>query len=68
MVRPPFSVSPPLLVSQEVRGHNAKVEKNFFLFLLSNCFVNSGGMETEIRNVSWGYSEPAWLQEQRASL
>lgn len=52
MVQPPHSVSLPLLVSQ-VRGQNAKVEKDFFLFLLSNCF-KSAGVETGRRKVSSG--------------
>lgn len=52
-MQPPHSVLLRLLVSQ-VRGQNAKVEKDFFLFLLSNCFVKSGGLETERRDVSSG--------------
>lgn len=52
-MQPPPPVSLRLLVSQ-VRGQNAKVEKDFFFILLSNCFVKSDGVETGRRNVSSG--------------
>lgn len=51
--------------------HHAKVENDFILLLLPNCFVVLGWKVTEVMYPGWwgegGYPNLAWVQQRHAA-